>query len=304
MHPVRLSPNELITRLTRLIQRMVGEGIGLEIRLAPNLPDIQGDINLTEQAILNLVVNARDAMPGGGQLVLSTLVREVDDAYAQRVPHARPGRWVGVQVSDTGRGVAPDWLENVYTSVAEALPRQQPLALGVATACGAVQQQGGWLEAESQPGQGTQLQAWFPVMPTVMAIPLTVTPRGQETVLVVEDKDTIRAIVRTVLERQGYRVLLAANGVDALNLWQQHKTEVALLFTDVVMPGGVTGKDLADQLRLEQPDLKVVFCSGYGAEIVGPDIVNLPNNRYLAKPFDIQHLLDVVRGLLDDRSGA
>lgn len=130
---------------------------------------------------------------------------------------------------------------------------------------------------------------------------LDATTGGQslETVLVVEDKDAVRAVVRAVLERHGYRTLLATNGEEALALWEQNKETVRLLFTDVVMPGGVTGKDIADKLRAERPNLKVVFCSGYGAEIIGPDIVSAPGNYFLAKPFDINRLAVIVREALD-----
>lgn len=301
MQSGRLSLNELVTRLSRLFQRVLGDDIQLDISTMSNLGDIQADTGMVEQVLLNLVVNARDAMPKGGRVTILTLAQEVDEAYQRRVPQARHGRWVGVQVRDTGDGIKPEVLPRFFEPfLNEQKESGKGTALGLSAVYSIVKQHAGWMQVESPKGEGARFTAWFPALPAATAPVMTASAdKGHETILVVEDKEAVRSILRTVLERNGYRPLLAVNGEEALALWEQHKGSIELLFTDVVMPGGVTGRDLADRLRLERPSLKVVFCSGYGADIIGPEIMTVPNNRFLAKPFDIGRLADVVRELLD-----
>jgi len=301
MHPQRLSLNELVTRLARLFQRVLGDDIPLDFITMPTLSAIEADTAMLEQVVLNLVVNAREAMPRGGRVTVLTLAVDVDEAYQKRVPQALPGRWVGVQVRDTGEGIQPDVLPRIFEPfLSQANEANKSAGLGLAAVYSIVKQHQGWMQVESPAGEGARFTAWFPATdPAPAPAPAAQTTKGHETILVVEDKEAVRAILQAVLERQGYRALMATNGEEALALWSQHKEAIGLLFTDVVMPGGVTGRDLADRLRLERPSLKVVFCSGYGADIIGPEIMTVPNNRFLAKPFDIGRLAEVVRELLD-----
>ena len=303
MQPQRLSLNELVTRLSRLFQRVLGDHIPLDVVTMADLSAIEADTGMVEQVVLNLVVNAREAMPKGGRVTLLTLALDVDEAYRKRVPQARVGRWVGVQVRDTGEGIQPDVLPRIFEPfLNQANEANKPAGLGLAAVYSIVKQHQGWMQVESPAGEGARFTAWFPAIepvPAAATAPATQREKGHETILVVEDKEAVRAILQAVLERQGYRALMATNGEEALALWSQHKEAIGLLFTDVVMPGGVTERDLADRLRLERPSLKVVFCSGYGADIIGPEIMTVPNNRFLAKPFDIGRLAEVVRELLD-----
>jgi CheY-like chemotaxis protein len=268
------------------------------------LPEINADGGMLEQVLLNLVVNARDAMPRGGRVTITTEVLFADDAYVRRVPQARPGRFVGLRVRDTGEGIAPEILPRIFDPFFTTKQEGKGTGLGLATAYGIVEQHAGWIEVESQLGQGAQFTAWFPALASPAAPPTRATTppmgaRGGETVLVVEDKEAVRAIIQTVLVRFGYKVVVAANGEEALAQWEGHRDQVGLLFTDVVMPGSLTGKDLADRLRAAQPGLKVIFCSGYDAEILDPAALKSPGTRFLAKPFDVGNLAKVVRELLD-----
>jgi PAS domain S-box-containing protein len=299
-----LDLNEVVARTSRLLRRVIGENITLEVVAAPGLPEINADAGMLEQVLLNLVVNARDAMLRGGRVTITMVALLADGEYVRRVPQARPGRFVGLRVSDTGEGIAPEILPRIFDPFFTTKQEGKGTGLGLATAYGIVEQHAGWIEVESQRGQGAQFTAWFPALAAPAAQParLTTPPmkaRGGETILVVEDKEAVRAIVQTVLVRFGYKVVVAENGEEALARWEEHRDQVGLLFTDVVMPGRLTGKDLADRLRAVRPGLKVIFCSGYDAEILDPEVLKAPGTRFLAKPFDVGKLAKIVRQLLD-----
>jgi CheY-like chemotaxis protein len=261
---------------------------------------------MVDQVLLNLVVNARDAMPAGGRIAISTKRLDADAGYVRSVPQARCGLFVGLCVRDTGEGIAPEILPRIFDPFFTTKEAGKGTGLGLATVYGIVEQHSGWMEVVSLPGQGAQFTAWFPAMaahtdeprPAETRAPALV--RGGETILVVEDKDAVRAIIRAVLARFGYKVVMAADGLEALARWEDQKDEIQLLFTDVVMPGGLTGKDLAERLRAVRPRLKVIFCSGYDADILAPDVFKTPGTRFLAKPFDVGNLAQVVRELLNE----
>jgi PAS domain S-box-containing protein len=304
LQPGPIDLNEVVARTSRLLGRVIGENITLEVAAAPGLPEINADAGMLEQVLLNLVVNARDAMPRGGRVTIATLALLADGDYVRRVPQARLGRFVGLRVSDAGEGISPEILPRIFDPFFTTKQEGKGTGLGLATAYGIVEQHAGWIEVESQLGQGTQFTAWFPALaaPAVRAARVSTPPfgaRGGETVLVVEDKEAVRTIVQTVLVRFGYRVVVAETGEEALARWEEHRDQVGLLFTDVVMPGRLTGKELADRLRSARPELKVVFCSGYDAEILDPAALKMPGTRFLAKPFDVSNLARVVRELLD-----
>jgi PAS domain S-box-containing protein len=303
LQPGPLAINDVVTRLMRLLQRVIGENIELDLGITPGLPQINADSGMLEQLLLNLVVNARDAMPRGGRVTITTMALLADAEYVRRVPQARPGRYVGLQVRDTGEGIAPDILPRIFDPFFTTKQEGKGTGLGLATSYGIIEQHAGWIEVESKLGQGAQFTAWFPALAAPVAPPVRGNPpamgaSGGEMVLLVEDKDAVRAVVRAVLERFGYKVLVAENGEEALARWKENPDKVKLLFTDMVMPGGVTGKDLADRLRVERPDLKVVFCSGYDAEILAPAALKQPGTRFLAKPFEVGNLIETVRELL------
>ncbi len=303
-HPGHLALPGVIARLLQLLDRVIGENIALEVVTPPDLPEVHADGGMVEQVLLNLVVNARDAMPHGGRIVIAARALTVDADYVRRVPQARLGVFVGLGVRDTGEGIAPDILPRIFDPFFTTKKEGKGTGLGLATVYGIMEQHAGWIEVESQPGRGTQFTVWFPVAHEASRPPLPVPAlpadaHGSETILVVEDKEAVRTVLQAVLERFGYRVVLANDGPEALARWAEHQDRIDLLFTDVMMPGGLTGKDLADRLRADRPGLKVVFCSGYDANILDASALQATGTRFLTKPFDVSRLTEVVRELLD-----
>jgi len=305
LQPGRVALSEVVARMAQMLKRIIGETVVLEFSAPPDVPDIQADAGMVEQVLLNLVVNARDAMPRGGRITIATRVVTADADYVRRVPQARTGRFVGLGVRDTGEGIAPEILSRIFDPFFTTKEEGKGTGLGLATVYGIIEQHGGWIEVESQPGAGAQFVAWFPARerPVAAASRNSKPPmeaRPGETILVVEDKDDVRAVMRAVLARYGYRVVLAADGEEALVRWAEHEDEIALLITDVVMPGRLTGRDLAAQLRAARPVLKVIYCSGYDAEILDSSALDRSGTRFLAKPFDVARLAKMVRELLDE----
>jgi CheY-like chemotaxis protein len=300
LQPGRVSLAEAVHRVVKLLNRTLGENIVLRVETDPSVEDAAADVGMVEQVLFNLAVNARDAMPKGGELVITTLALEADADYVSRVPQAKSGRFVGFRVTDTGVGISADVRSRIFDPFFTTKPDSHATGLGLATVYTIVQQHGGWIEVSSEIGRGTQFTAWFPQRPSE-AVPSTPPNlgKGGETLLLVEDKEEVRAVLQSVFARNGYRMLLAGNGPEALKLWEQRRDEIALLFTDVVMPGGMNGRELAERLRLDRPDLKVIYCSGYEANILGAEALAKPGTSFLAKPFNLTQAVSQVRGLLD-----
>jgi two-component system cell cycle sensor histidine kinase/response regulator CckA len=303
LQPGRVSLGSAIQRVVKLLRRTLGEHIVLRVAAEAALPDVTADVGMVEQVLLNLAVNARDAMPKGGELVITTLTLDADSAYLRRIPQAKIGRFVGFAVRDTGVGIAPDVLLRIFDPFFTTKLDGQGTGLGLATVYTIAQQHGGWVEVKSEVGRGSEFIVWFPSRPAASAAQppsaLPVAGRGSETLLVVEDKDEVRGVLQSVFTRNGYRVLLASNGPEAIKLWDQHREQVALLFTDVVMPGGMNGRELAERLRADRPSLRVIYCSGYDANILGVEALAKPFTRFLAKPFNLAQAVSQVRELLD-----
>jgi PAS domain S-box-containing protein len=304
LQPGRVSLGDAIQRVVKLLRRTLGEHIVLRVETDPSVSDATADVGMVEQVLLNLAVNARDAMPKGGSLVISTLKLEADADYVRRVPQAKLGRFVGFRVKDTGMGIPPDVLLRIFDPFFTTKADGQGTGLGLATVYTIAQQHGGWIEVDSEVGRGSQFVVWFPPEPDGPAVavarpPSPVVGTGSEALLLVEDKDEVRAVLQSVFARNGYRIFLAANGPDAIKIWEEHRDEISLLFTDVVMPGGMNGRELAERLRLDRPALKVIYCSGYDANILGPDALAKPGTGFLAKPFNLAQAVSQVRGLLD-----
>ncbi len=304
LQPGRLALGATIERVVTLLRRTLGEHIVLKMESAADLPEIRADEGMVEQVLLNLAVNARDAMPSGGELSITTVLAEPDADYLRRVPQARPGRFVGLRVRDTGVGIPADVLPRIFDPFYTTKAEDKGTGLGLATVYGIAQQHNGWIEVASEVGRGTEFTVWFPQLlgrpgaAPPQAAPVA-SPSGHETLLLVEDKDEVRAVVQGLLARKGYRILAAADGPEALRLWARHRGEIALLFTDVVMPGGINGRELAERLRADRPALKVIYCSGYDANILGGDVLANPCTRFLAKPFEVAQAVRLVRALLD-----
>ncbi|HEX8725456.1 MAG TPA: PAS domain S-box protein [Gemmatimonadaceae bacterium] len=300
LQPRRLDLNETVSNLVSMLRRIVGEDVSVQLALHRTPLDVWADPGMLEQVLLNLVVNARDAMAGGGRLRIETGVETVAPDGADPGPALSPGRYARLTVADTGRGIAPDVLPRIFEPFFTTKEPGRGTGLGLATVFGIVKQHGGAVTAASRVGEGTTFRILFPIMEAADAAAAAAAaetePRGgTETILLVEDESMVRDLTRTAFERAGYTVLQAANGVRALEVWEQHRREIGLLMTDLVMPGGVSGRDLAQRLQADEPGLKVLFTSGYSAEIAGCDPPLVDGENFLQKPYRLNRLLELAR---------
>jgi PAS domain S-box-containing protein len=298
--------NDVIADLTKMLRRIIGEHIDLQCRYAARLPFVQADPGMIEQVLLNLAVNARDAMPRGGQLLITTDTASFDAAYARTHIEARAGELVCLTVSDTGTGIAPEHLPRIFEPFFTTKELGKGTGLGLATVYGIVKQHQGWIEVFSQPGAGATFKIFLPAIPppvgtAALSQAEADLPGGTETILLVEDDYAVRMITRRVLESHGYKVYEATTAAEAMELWRSRAEEIALLLTDIVMPQGVTGRDLAEQLRAQSPALKVVFMSGYSADVIGKDtdFFRRTQSSFLQKPCSSRAILETVRRCLD-----
>jgi len=295
--------NDLVTSLAKMLQRVIGEDVRLQLNLHPISLMTRADAGMIDQVALNLAVNARDAMPDGGKLLIETSEETLDEKAIQNGADLVPGRYVCLTVADNGSGIAPEVMPRIFEPFFTTKPPGKGTGLGLATVFGIVKQHRGWITVDTQPGQGSKFKVFLPAIakgPTVNDTEAPVKPKGgHETVLLAEDEPMVRHSLETVLARAGYTVLAAANGAEALELWAGHRSEVALLFTDLVMPAGVSGQQLARQLQSEKPDLKVLYTSGYSVEIAGREIELRSGENFMQKPIRPDILLKTVRSCLD-----
>ncbi|HEX4084538.1 MAG TPA: PAS domain S-box protein [Chthoniobacteraceae bacterium] len=299
-----LDINEVIQRVTGMLRRVLGENISLRSNLAPRLPAVEADATMMEQVIMNLSVNARDAMPGGGSLTIGTVPVMVSRAYVERNPEAREGTFICLSVSDNGTGIESDKLGKLFEPFFTTKEVGKGTGLGLATVYGIVKQHQGWIEVESELGKGSVFKVYLPSsVKAVQARNGKVAPQnvrgGKETVLLVEDEAGVLSLARGVLKSYGYDVLEAHSGVEALRVWAQHDTRIDLLLTDIVMPEGMSGLDLARKLRQEKHDLKVLYSSGYSIEVAGQDFGLTDGMAFLKKPYQPTALAQKVRECLD-----
>jgi signal transduction histidine kinase/ActR/RegA family two-component response regulator len=299
-----LDLNTLMRDLDKMLHRVLGEDIGLATLLAADLGRVKADAGQMEQAILNLAVNAKDAMLDGGKLTIETANVELDGVYARAHIAVTPGRYVMLSVSDTGCGMSPEVKERIFEPFFTTKEKGKGTGLGLSTVYGIVKQSGGYVWVYSEPGQGTTFKIYLPrVEEEADALHRRVDvgdlQRGKETVLLVEDEAPVRGLAVRVLRNQGYRVLEAANGQEALSVAGEHAGEkIHLLLTDVVMPQ-MGGKELTDRLKALRPEIKVVFTSGYTDNAIVRHGVLEPGTDFLQKPFSPAALAQKVREVLD-----
>jgi PAS domain S-box-containing protein len=304
MEPRRIDFNALLEQLTKTIGPVLGLQISLELKYAAEPALVEVDAGMAEQALLNLAVNARDAMPDGGQLEIAISHEVFDARKVARHPDSREGAFVRVTVADTGGGIAPEDLRRVFDPFFKA--KGKGGGLGLATVYGIIKSHKGWVEVGSEPGRGTSFHLYFPAATAAVerkAAP-AVKPAsvdGNETILVVEDEGPLRDLVCTMLRRHGYKVLEAESGVKALDVWKPHKEKVDLLLTDLVMPDRINGRQLAEMLRAERPDLRIIYMSGYSAGVVEPEFVRQAGVNFLEKPYQLKVMLQTVRDSLDEK---
>ncbi len=306
-NPRPLDLNQLVGKMSDMLPRLLGEDINLQIQLSKELAVIEADASMIEQIVLNLAVNSRDAMLRGGRLIIRIDLCEVDAEHARRQVEARPGRFVCLSHTDNGCGIPAENLAHIFEPFFTTKELGKGTGLGLATVFGIVKQHPGWVEVESELGRGTTFRIYFPVTNVPPADPVEFDSQfrargGNETILVVEDERDLREIIARTLNRHGYRVFQTVDGQNALAVWAEYKNEIDLLFTDVIMPGGINGRELAEKCQAEKPGLKVIFSSGYGAEVLGKDSKLDPDINYLQKPYLPQTLARVIRSCLDKKN--
>ncbi len=302
IQPKNLDLNEILSQIAKILERVLGEDIALDVRYASNLPPVFADAGMFEQVLLNLAVNAREAMPKGGRLDLSLKAVTLNQDTASGHADARPGTFVALTVKDSGCGISRENLDHIFEPFFTTKDVGRGSGLGLSTVYGIVKQHSGWISVESEVGRGTTFEIYLPTCDKPLPPPPVPGPRtrgGSECILLVEDEESLRELVRCVLESYGYNVIDAANGRCAFDVWKEHGSRVDLLLTDIVMPDGVTGRDLADALKQEKPNLRVLFSSGYSSDIIGKDFVLSDGVNFLQKPYNPQTLAEVVRECLD-----
>ena len=305
--PVAL--NEVVEQTVTMLRRIIGEHIAIDLQLAPELPPIFADPSNVDQVIMNLALNARDAMSDGGKLTLMTVRVEIDEAARNRNPEAQLGPHICLAVKDTGYGMDEATIARIFEPFFTTKDPGKGTGMGLATVYGVLKQHGGWLEVDSAPGRGTTIRAFFPVsVDSVIPISTRIekpsadsVPNGSITILVVEDEEMLREFVSDALNALGYRVLSAANGHNAMDVWAAHRDEIDLLLTDVVMPESVSGRQLAHKLIMDKPDLKVIFTSGYSAELFGSEFEREKEHVFLAKPYLPDRLAQTVAAHLQSQ---
>jgi PAS domain S-box-containing protein len=298
-----LDLNETLANTINMLERLVGEHVEITFRPQAPLPAIHADTSMLEQIVLNLAVNARDAMPNGGKISLTTSVQQIDRAATALDPESRSGEFVCLTFSDNGIGMEQHVVSRIFEPFFTTKEPGKGTGLGLSTVFGVVRQHQGWLEVDSKPNEGTTFRVYFPASQKVAEKTEqtvdTALPTGSETVLVAEDEDALREMVVHALKIHGYNVLEAASGRDALDVWERSNQRIDLLFTDMVMHGGILGGELAERLVEKSPDLKVIYTSGYSPGMAGKDVSLLEDRNFLPKPYSIGKLTRFVRECLD-----
>ncbi|MCD6051854.1 MAG: multi-sensor hybrid histidine kinase, partial [Verrucomicrobia bacterium] len=299
-----LDVNDVVSNLTRMLHRLLGEHIKLELELHDQLPLVNADSGMLEQVLVNLTVNSRDAMPKGGRLTIRTCTEKVNEDYLRVNPDAKAGIHVRLSVTDTGCGIPLENLPRIFEPFFTTKDVGTGTGLGLATVYGIVQQHQGWIRVNSTVDHGTTFDIYLPtsVKPSTTSdtdFLQRTAVGGTETILLVEDENSVRMLVRSILEHYGYTVLEAEHGPAALLVWQQHRYKIKLLLTDMMMPEGMTGRDLAEKLLLEEPKLKVIYTSGYSANVFTKDAPLRPDIAFLQKPYQPHKLARLVRETLD-----
>jgi CheY-like chemotaxis protein len=309
--PRLLDLNKIVADLSPMLQRVIGENIELETSLAGDLWTIRADPSQMDQVVINLAVNARDAMPGGGKLIIETSNVVIDEAYTALQVDAKPGEHVLLSINDTGVGMDEDVKLHLFEPFFTTKGQGEGTGLGLATVFGIVKHSGGHIQVASEVDEGTAFNVYLPRARSRgpgdvrrdLRRDLTrmeMERGGTETVLVVEDERAVRDQAVLVLDSYGYDVLDAADGQAALDLSRSHEGPIDLLLTDVIMPG-MNGRELADLLKPERPEMQVIYMSGYTGDAIAHHGVLTDKAAFLPKPFALEDLLRKVREVLDKR---
>jgi two-component system, cell cycle sensor histidine kinase and response regulator CckA len=303
IQPQVVDLNEVVSNVSKMLRRILGEDIALEVNFSPSLPCVKADLGMMEQVLLNLAVNSRDAMPRGGQLRINTSSEIVDEAHTQKNAEAAKGRFVCLSFADTGCGIPPENLTRIFEPFFTTKELDRGTGLGLATVYGIIKQHRGWIEVTSEVQHGTTFKVFLPASnePSGTVSMPAGEPRvigGTETILVVEDEAPLLRLIHHILESHGYKVLDCANGNAALELWGEHRKKIDLLFTDMVLPDGMTGPELAEILVAGKPGLKVIYTSGYDREKLSAGPALKEGFNFIQKPFHARKLAETVHDCL------
>jgi PAS domain S-box-containing protein len=303
LQPKIMDLNSILTDIKKMLLRIIGEDIELISRLAPDLGYVKADKGQLEQVVMNLTINARDAMPQGGRLLFETANVEIDQHYQSRHPVVIPGSYILMTVSDNGEGMDKETQSHIFEPFFTTKAVGKGTGLGLSTVYGIVKQSGGYIWVYSEVGHGTTIKINLPQALETMENPKTIqepkpAPRGSETILLVEDELMLRSSIREGLEINGYRVLEAGNGDEALSMSQNHADRIHLVLTDVVMPG-MNGREMAESLSFTHPEAKVLYMSGYTNDAVIRHGLLHEKTAFLQKPFTPKDLALKVREILD-----
>jgi len=298
--------NEVVNNVGKMLRRILGEDITLRVEFAPGLPSIKADLGMLEQVLMNLAVNSRDAMPKGGQLLIRTSAAQIDQAQARLNPEAAPGQFVCLTFSDTGCGIAPENLGRIFEPFFTTKELGHGTGLGLATVYGIVKQHQGWIQVASRIQEGATFQVYFPVwheksVPLLMPSGEQKVIGGAETILLVEDEAPLLKLMHHILESYGYKVLDSSTGAAALEIWGQQKKKIDLLLSDLVLPDGMSGQELAKILQAERPGLKVIYTSGYDTGRLAGDSSPAQGAVFIQKPFHARKLAETVFDILQEK---
>ena len=301
----RLDLNTFVKKVLPVLKRVIPESIGIELESHAHSVLLDADAGMLETVIVNLATNARDAMPDGGKIVFQIKIREIDEAYAQRNRESSVGSHACLIVKDTGRGMDSTTMNRVFEPFFTTKDVGKGTGLGLSAAYGIVKQHKGWIEIESVKGTGTTFQVYFPAAvetaeePNFDSLPISNSFNGSEIVLLVEDDTSLRRLTGQVLRSFGYCVIEARTGKEALELWPKHSRDVDLLFTDIVMPDGISGGELAVRLKNEKPKLRVIFTTGYNPKSSDSVFLFKEGINFIEKPYRSEALGKIVRRALD-----
>ncbi len=306
VRPKVLNLNDDVSNIGRMLRRLLGEKCSLNFDLSPMLPRVFADATGMEQILMNLTLNARDAMPDGGTILISTRPATLKDDDTLLHPDARSGDYVCMTVADTGTGMDPATRSRVFEPFFTTKSLNRGTGMGLATVYGIVKQHDGWIEVDTAVGKGTEFRVFIPVTnkPMVPEDAPSFAPAvddGNHTIFVVEDDAAVRALVVEVLQSYNYNVIEAENGDTAIAMWAGLRDKVDLLLTDMVMPGTANGLDVARHCIASKPELKVIYTSGYSSELFGSNVQLLEGVNYLPKPYLSNKLTTIVRNALDPR---
>jgi two-component system cell cycle sensor histidine kinase/response regulator CckA len=307
MQPRPLDFREVVGNMGKMLERLIGENITLNFHPPDKLPFVQGDLGMIEQVVMNLAVNARDAMPRGGTLTVTLAAMSIDAVFAETHPQARAGRFIRLRVHDTGCGMDAATLSHIFEPFFTTKEVGKGTGLGLATVYGIVKQHDGWVEVSSEPGKGSTFDVLFPTITETAAAKRETANGGPvvggtETILIVEDEEILREMARDILAGCGYKIIEASSGKEAFDVWNIHMDAIDLVLTDMVMPEGVSGVDLAERLLADRADLKIIFTSGYTSNEISPELLTRSHARFLQKPYSHSDLAKIIRDCLDQNS--